>query len=106
MVPVIYAPEAERDLDEITAYIAKDNPKAAEQFGYRLIARAPSFSALFQSSAVLCTVSAVYAFCSRAQFEFTIVWGLLIVLWRFCASGTHTIPTRSPWIEKFFSTVV
>jgi toxin ParE1/3/4 len=40
MVPVIYAPEAERDLDEITAYIAKDNPKAAEQFGYRLIARA------------------------------------------------------------------
>jgi plasmid stabilization system protein ParE len=39
-VPVIYAPEAERDLDEITAYIAKDNPKAAEQFGYRLIARA------------------------------------------------------------------
>jgi toxin ParE1/3/4 len=40
MVPVIYAPEAEHDLDEITAYIAKDNPKAAEQFGYRLIARA------------------------------------------------------------------
>jgi plasmid stabilization system protein ParE len=40
MVPVIYAPEAERDLDGITAYIAKDNPKAAEQFGYRLIARA------------------------------------------------------------------
>jgi plasmid stabilization system protein ParE len=31
MVPVIYAPEAERDLDAITAYIAKDNPKAAEQ---------------------------------------------------------------------------
>jgi plasmid stabilization system protein ParE len=28
MVPVIYAPEAERDLDEITAYIAKDNPKS------------------------------------------------------------------------------
>ena len=40
MVPVIYAPEAERDLDAITAYIAKDNPKAAEQFGYWLIARA------------------------------------------------------------------
>ena len=40
MVPVIYAPEAERDLDGITAYIAKDNAKAAEQFGYRLIARA------------------------------------------------------------------
>jgi plasmid stabilization system protein ParE len=40
MVPVIYAPEAERDLDGITAYIAHDNPKAAEQFGYRLIARA------------------------------------------------------------------
>ena len=40
MVPVIYAQEAERDLDGITAYIAKDNPKAAEQFGYRLIARA------------------------------------------------------------------
>jgi plasmid stabilization system protein ParE len=40
MVPVIYAPEAERDLDAITAYIAKNDPKAAEQFGYRLIARA------------------------------------------------------------------
>jgi toxin ParE1/3/4 len=40
MVSVIYAPEAERDLDAITAYIAKDNPKAAEQFGDRLIARA------------------------------------------------------------------
>jgi toxin ParE1/3/4 len=40
MVPVIYAPEAERDLDRITAHIARDNPKAAEQFGYRLIARA------------------------------------------------------------------
>lgn len=26
--------------DAITAYIAKDNPKAAEQFGHRLIARA------------------------------------------------------------------
>jgi plasmid stabilization system protein ParE len=31
MVPVIYALEAERDLEAITAYIAKDNPKAAEQ---------------------------------------------------------------------------
>ncbi len=40
MVPVIYAPEAERDLDAITRHIAQDNPKAAEQFGYRLIARA------------------------------------------------------------------
>jgi plasmid stabilization system protein ParE len=40
MVPVIYAPEAERDLEAITAFIAKDNPKAAEQFGFRLIERA------------------------------------------------------------------
>ena len=40
MAPLIYAPAAERDLEAITAYIAKDNPKAAEQFGYRLIARA------------------------------------------------------------------
>jgi toxin ParE1/3/4 len=40
MVPVIYAPEAERDLESITAFIAKDNPKAAEQFGFRLIERA------------------------------------------------------------------
>jgi toxin ParE1/3/4 len=46
MVPVIYAPEAERDLDGITAYIAKDNPKAAEQFGYRLISRAELLGAL------------------------------------------------------------
>jgi toxin ParE1/3/4 len=40
MVPVTYAPEAERDLEAITAYIAKDNPTAAEQFGFRLIERA------------------------------------------------------------------
>jgi toxin ParE1/3/4 len=40
MVPVIYAPEAENDLEAITAYIAKDNPRAAEQFGFRLIERA------------------------------------------------------------------
>lgn len=40
MVPVIYAPEAERDLEAITAFIAKDNPRAAEQFGFRLIDRA------------------------------------------------------------------
>jgi plasmid stabilization system protein ParE len=40
MVPVIYAPEAERDLEAITAFIAKDNPRAAEQFGLRLIDRA------------------------------------------------------------------
>ena len=39
MVPVTYAPEAERDLEAITAFIAKDNPKAAEQFGFRLIER-------------------------------------------------------------------
>jgi hypothetical protein len=36
MVPVIYAPEAEHDLDAITAYTAKDNPNAAKQFGYRI----------------------------------------------------------------------
>jgi plasmid stabilization system protein ParE len=40
MVPVIYAPEAERGLEAITAFIAKDNPRAAEQFGFRLIERA------------------------------------------------------------------
>jgi plasmid stabilization system protein ParE len=40
MVPVIYAPEAERDLEAITTFIAKDNPLAAEQFGFRLIERA------------------------------------------------------------------
>jgi plasmid stabilization system protein ParE len=36
---IILAPEAERDLDEIVAYIAKDNPAAAEKFGIRLIER-------------------------------------------------------------------
>ena len=40
MVPVIYAPEAEGDLEAITTFIAKDNPLAAEQFGFRLIERA------------------------------------------------------------------
>jgi toxin ParE1/3/4 len=36
---IILAPEAEQDLDEIVAYIAKDNPTAAEKFGIRLIER-------------------------------------------------------------------
>lgn len=36
MVPVIYAPEAERDLEATTAFIANENPKAAEQFGFRI----------------------------------------------------------------------
>lgn len=40
MVPVIYAPEAEGDLEAITSFIAKNNPRAAEQFGFRLIDRA------------------------------------------------------------------
>jgi plasmid stabilization system protein ParE len=40
MVPVIYAPEAERDLEAITTFIANDNRLAAEQFGFRLIERA------------------------------------------------------------------
>jgi toxin ParE1/3/4 len=40
MVPVIYAPEAEGDLEAITAFIAKNNPRAAEQLGFRLIDRA------------------------------------------------------------------
>ena len=44
MVPVIYAPEAERELDTIPAFIARDNPKAAQQFGFRLIEHAELLS--------------------------------------------------------------
>jgi ParE toxin of type II toxin-antitoxin system, parDE len=40
MVAVIYAPEAEHDLETITAFTAKDNPRAAEHFGCCLIERA------------------------------------------------------------------
>ena len=36
---IIPAPEAEQDLDEIVAYIAKDNPASAEKFGIHLIER-------------------------------------------------------------------
>ena len=36
---IILAPEAEQDLNEIVAYIAKDNPAAAEKFGIHLIER-------------------------------------------------------------------
>lgn len=36
---IILAPEAEQDLDEIVAYIAKDNPAAAEKYGIHLIER-------------------------------------------------------------------
>jgi plasmid stabilization system protein ParE len=36
---IILAPEAEQDLEEIVAYIARDNPAAAEAFGIRLLDR-------------------------------------------------------------------
>lgn len=36
---IILAPEAEQDLEEIVAYIARDNPAAAEEFGIRLLDR-------------------------------------------------------------------
>ena len=36
---IILSPEAEQDLDEIVARIAKDNPAAAEKFGIRLLDR-------------------------------------------------------------------
>jgi hypothetical protein len=35
---ILLAPEAEQDLDEIVAYIAKENPAAAEKFGIHLTA--------------------------------------------------------------------
>jgi plasmid stabilization system protein ParE len=37
---VIFAPEAERDLNEIIAYIAQANPEAALKFGAELAAQA------------------------------------------------------------------
>ena len=43
---VIFAPEAERDLDEIIAYIAQDNPEAARRFGSELAAQARSLASL------------------------------------------------------------
>jgi toxin ParE1/3/4 len=36
---IVLAPEAEEDLNQIVAYIAKDNPAAAETFGVRLLDR-------------------------------------------------------------------
>ena len=41
---VIFAPEAERDLDEIIAYIAEANPEAALKFGAELAAQARSLA--------------------------------------------------------------
>lgn len=38
--PVIVSAQALRDLEEIVAFIAADNPPAAERFGHRLIAEA------------------------------------------------------------------
>ena len=104
MVPVIYAPEAERDLDGITAYIAKDNPKAAEQFGYRLISRAELLGALPHLGRPVHGKRHVRVLLeSPIQIYYTIVLRLMVVLSRFCASGTHhAIQTRSPWIEVFF----
>ena len=43
---VIFAPEAERDLDEIIAYIAQDNLEAARRFGAELAAQARSLASL------------------------------------------------------------
>jgi len=43
---VIFAPEAERDLDEIIAYIAQDSPEAARRFGAELAAQARSLASL------------------------------------------------------------
>jgi toxin ParE1/3/4 len=43
---VIFAPEAERDLNEIIAYIAQANPEAALKFAARLAAQARSLSEL------------------------------------------------------------
>jgi hypothetical protein len=102
MVPVIYAPEAERDLDAITAHIAQDNPKAAEQFGYRLIARAELLGVFSKA----CTSGARQAQrpCSVGNSGSNLLpsRACCLVLWRFCASGTHhVIPIRSPGVEGF-----
>jgi plasmid stabilization system protein ParE len=72
MVPVIYAPEAERDLEMVTAHIALDNPNAAEQFGYRLIARA-ELSGTFPKLGPPCMASATSAFYWKVPFRFTTV---------------------------------
>ena len=69
MVPVIYAPEADRDLDAITAHIAQDNPKAAEQFGYRLIARAELLGVFPKLGRPV--HGKRNAFCWKLQFRFT-----------------------------------
>ena len=73
MVPVIYAPEAERDLDAITAYIAKRIiPKRLNSLGIAL-SHVRSCSAFFQSLEVPCTASATSAFCWKLRFKFTTV---------------------------------
>ncbi len=41
---VIIAPSAARDLENIVAFIARDNPDAAERLGLRLIARAETLA--------------------------------------------------------------
>jgi plasmid stabilization system protein ParE len=72
MVSVIYAPEAERDLDAITAHIAQDNPNAAEQFGYRLIARAELLGS-FPKLGRPVHGKRRSAFCWKVRFKFTTV---------------------------------
>jgi plasmid stabilization system protein ParE len=99
VVPVIYAPEAERDLDGITVYIAKDNPKAAEQFGYRLIARAELLGTFPKLGRPVHGKRNVRVLL-ESPFKFTIAWGPVAALWRFCASGTHhVILIRSTWVD-------
>jgi plasmid stabilization system protein ParE len=102
MVPVIYAPEAERDLDAITAHIAQDNPKAAEQFGFRLIARAGLLGVFPKLGRPVHGKRNVRVLLEHSGSNLLPSRACCLVLWRFCASGTHhVIPIRSPGVEGF-----
>ena len=71
MVPVIYAPEAERDLEAITTFIAKDNHLAAEQFGFRLIERAELLGIFPRLGHPILGKQDVRVFCWKGRLEST-----------------------------------
>jgi len=83
---IILAPEAEEDLDEIVAYIAKENPAAAEKFGIHLIERVELLKSFPRLGRVV----------RGRRGERVLVEGSILIFYRFDA-GTGVIQIKRFW---------
>jgi toxin ParE1/3/4 len=70
---IVLSPEAEQDLNEIVAYIARDNPAAAEKFGIRLLDRVE----------ILKTFPRLGSHVSGMRGERVLVEGPILIFYRF-----------------------